>query len=110
LVSLKIKLKRTRIYLDITSGACSVASTSSDERALLGRSADATTITTERSTAALRLALIVLEEKERIGAGLKLGTIQRLIRSIVLPLADIVARLEANIIKRTDRLIRITPS
>jgi len=99
-----------RIYLDITSGACSVASTSSDERALLGRSADATTIATERSTAALRLALIVLEKKERIGAGLKLGAIQRLIRSIVLPLADIVARLEANIIKRTDRLIRITPS
>jgi hypothetical protein len=77
---------------------------------LLGRSADATTITAERTTAALRLALVVLEEKEGIGAGLKLGAIQRLIRSIVLPLADIVARLKANIIKRTDRLIRITPS
>jgi len=54
---------------------------------LLRCCADAAAVAAEGTTAALRLALVVLEEEEGIGTGLELGAHHRFIRSIVLPLA-----------------------
>jgi len=69
------------------SGHRTITPTSCNQCALLRCRADASTVATEGTTAALRLALVVLEEEEGIGAGLKLGAHHRFIRSIVLPLA-----------------------
>ena len=73
------------VDLEITSRACSVATASRDQLTLLRGRADATTTARERRTAALRLALVVLEDKQRVGARLKLRAHQLLIRSGVAP-------------------------
>ena len=75
-------------YLDSVIGERAVAATLVDVVTLLGCRADAATVAAEGGAAALGLALVVLEHEKRIRAGLKRGTIERLIRRIALPLAN----------------------
>ncbi len=64
-----------------------VASTGSDDLALVRACAYASTVTCVRGRAALRLALVILEHEEGVRAGLERRAIQGLVGSITLPLA-----------------------
>ena len=96
------------ICLDLASGLRAVATTSSDELALLRRRAHAAAAAAEGRTAALGLALVVLEHEQRIRTRLKGRSHQWLIWRRRTPRTDIVASLEANVIKRSNRAIALT--
>lgn len=76
------------LILKISCRGRAIATTTRDQLTLLGRSADATGATAERGTAALRLALVVLEDEKGVGARLKLGAHKLLIGSCVAPRGD----------------------
>ena len=83
-----------------------VATTLVDVVALLGSCAHAATIAAEGGTAALRLALIVLEDEEVVRIRLELGAIEGLVRRRVAP-AGGVASLQADAIKGAHGLVRV---
>jgi hypothetical protein len=60
-----------------------------------------------RRTAALRLHLVILEHKQAIRAGLKLGSQQRLVRGISAPRAATAAGRYTDTIKWADRFILV---
>jgi hypothetical protein len=91
---------------DAIFGLGAVAPTLVNEVTLLGRGANAATIAAEGGTAALGLALVVLEHEEAVITRLELGASERLIRGSVAP-AGRVARLQADAIKSTHHLVRI---
>ncbi len=78
-----------------------------DVVALSGGSANATTTAAETGTAALGLALVILENEETIGTDLEFGTQQRLIRSLLTPLGHSTFRLFLQIVINTNCLIFI---
>ena len=88
-------------YLDRVIGQRAVAAALVDVVALLGRRADAATVTAEGGAAALGLALVVLEHEEIVGTNLNFGTQQGLIRCRTAPVGQTVRRLVNNIIIRT---------
>jgi len=73
---------------------------------LLRRRAHTATVAAEGGTAALGLALVVLEHEQLIGTRLEGRAPERLIRGRVTP-GRRIARGEANIVEGTHRLIRI---
>ena len=74
--------------------------------ALRGRCADAaTTIAREGARAALRLALIVLEEEKGIWSGLEFRAIQRLIRRSITPSTHAIIRVKLHIVKCANHLV-----
>jgi len=93
-------------YLDRVIGQRAVAAALVDVVALLGRRADAATVAAEGGAAALRLALIVLEDEEAIITGLELGAGERLIRRRVAP-AGGIAGLQADSVKSTHDLVGV---
>ena len=92
--------------LDAVIGQRAVATTLVDVVALLGRRADAATVAAEGGAAALRLALIVLEDEEAIITGLELRAGEGLIRRRGAP-AGGVAGLQADSVKSTHYLIGV---
>lgn len=83
-----------------------IAATLVDELALLGRRADAATVAAEGRTAALGLALVVLEHEEAVRAKLHLGAAQRLVRGSVTPLTHTIACLQLHAVKLAHGYIR----
>lgn len=63
-----------------------IATAGVDKVALLGSSAHAAAAATETGPTALRLALVVLENEQAVGADLELGAQQRLIGGLLAPL------------------------
>ena len=92
--------------LDAVIGQRAVAATLIDVVALLGRGADAATITAEGRAAALGLALVVLEHEEAIVTGLELGAGEGLVRRRVAP-AGGIAGLQADSVKSTHNLVGV---
>ena len=83
-----------------------VATTGVEELALVrGRADTASAVARKARTAALGLALVVLEHEQVVRSELegRVVALQRLIRMVVAPRADTVARRQAHIVKRTDR-------
>ena len=78
-------VENNTVDLEISSRGCAIATTTRDQLTLLRGGADASGTTGERRTAALRLALVVLEDEERVGARLKGGAHEFLIRGCVAP-------------------------
>lgn len=87
---------------------CAVAPAHIDVLALLGRCAHATRVGRIGSIAALGLGLIVPEDKETVGTGLKLGAQHRLIGGGVAPAAHTVVGRDAEIVEGTDGLVGLT--
>jgi hypothetical protein len=83
-----------------------VTATSVDQVTLLGCSANATATAAERGTAALGLALVILEDEHVVGASL--GSKEGLVGSLVAPLGKTVFGCLAETIVGSDRLIRIS--
>jgi hypothetical protein len=73
------------VDLEVARRGCAVATATRDKLALLGGCADATATARKGGTAALGLALVVLEDEQRVRTGLKLGAHELLIRSRVAP-------------------------
>ncbi len=96
--------------LEITRRACSIATTTRNILTLLGCRADATSTTRERRTAALRLALIVLEDEQGVRTGLKLGTHQLLIGRSVAPGRNAILRHHILRVKVANGLIPLSNS
>jgi len=92
--------------LDAVIGQRAVAAALVDVVALLGRRADAATVAAEGGAAALRLALIVLEDEEAIITGLELGAGEGLVRRRVAP-AGGIAGLQADSVKSTHNLVGV---
>jgi hypothetical protein len=78
--------------LEVASRLCTIASAARDVLALLGCRADASTTAAEGRTAALGLALIVLEDEQGVITGLKLRAHELLIGSRVAPCANAILR------------------
>ena len=87
-------------------GQRAVAATLVDVVALLGRRAHAATVAAEGGAAALRLALVVLEDEEAVITGLELGAGEGLIRRRRAPSGGI-AGLQADSVKSTHYLIGV---
>lgn len=85
-----------------------VAATGVDEVALLRGGANAATAATETGPAALRLALVVLEDEEAIGANLELGAQQRLIGGLLAPLGHTALRRLLQVVVDTNGLVSLT--
>ena len=88
-----IRVIKEESFLELASRLCAVVTAAGNVLTLLGSRAHTATTTAERSTTALRLALIVLEHKQRIVAGLKFRTHQGLIGLRVAPRAYLIARI-----------------
>jgi len=82
----------TQLSLKVSCRTCAIATTSRNVLALLRCGTDAPTSARKGGSAALRLALIVLEDEKRVRTGLKLRTHQLLIRSRVTPSTDAILR------------------
>ena len=93
--------------LELASRLRAVITTARNVLALLGSRAYTSTTAAKRCTAALRLALVILEHKQRIVAGLKFRTHQGLIGFRVAPRAYLVACIQANRVKGADGFISI---
>jgi hypothetical protein len=93
--------------LKLASRLCAVIATASNVLTLLRCCADTATTAAERSTAAFRLALIVLENEKGIVAGLEFGAHQGLIRSSVTPRTVLVSSIKLDTIERTNILVSI---
>ena len=89
-------------------GDVAVATARGNKVTLLRRRTDAAATAAERSRAALRLALVVLEQKEIVGTDLNLGTQQRLIRRRSAPVRQTIRRLLHDIVVRANRLVVVT--
>ena len=87
-------------------GQRAVAATLVDVVALLGRRADAATVTAEGGAAALGLALVVLEDEKAVITGLELGAGEGLIRRRVAPSRGI-AGLQPDSVKSTHDLVGV---
>ena len=93
--------------LKIPSRTCSIAATSCDQLTLLRRRAHTTGSAAEGGTAALRLALVVLEDEERVGARLKLRAHQGLVGLCVAPRTHAILRHDILGVKVADGFIAL---
>ena len=100
--------KAVRWHLDAVLRRRAIAAASSDHLTLGGRSADAPTAAAERRTAALGLALVILEHEEVVGRGAgELGSRQGLIGSRITPGTCTICGNLPDIVVGTDRLVVI---
>ena len=89
-------------------GVVAVATAARDHIALLGRCADAAGTAAERRRAAFRLALVILENEQIVGAEFNFRAEQRLIGRRAAPVAQTIRRALHHIVVSPNRLIAVT--
>ena len=94
------------VYLNSGLGPRAITTARVDQLALVRRGANAAAVAAVARVAALRLALVILENEQVVLPQLDLGATERLIRGGAAPLA-IRARLQNDSIKRADLLILV---